>query len=567
MPDPAHQERERFFGAAKLVAALTMLSRLLGMVRDMAIVALGATRATDSFWTAFSIPNLFRRLFGEGAMSAAFVPVFTEVAETEGWDRARLVLANAAGLLAVILAAVVVAAELVLAGLWAADPGDADRALLLKLAMIMLPFMFTICLLALGSAALNCRGHFAYPALAPALLNVCLIAAAFAAHRFLTGREGWQLGVLAGAVVVAGAVQLAGVIWLLRRAKLAAAPRLRPLLAPVRRIARLVVPTMVPLGVLQFSAFFSRIYAWWMTATPEAPQVHVLGFAINRPLSPGVVTCLYAGVRLYMFPLGILAISLATAVFPLLSRYAARRDIAGLRDTTNRALRLSLFLGLPAGVALILLAEPSIALIYRHGRFDDVARAAAILRMYSLGMWAYFAHHILLRAFFAQKDTATPMKVSCSLAAVDMLLVATLIFTPLGAAAIGLSTALTASTTVLLLAWVLHRRWGRLGLRGILLSLARTAGATAAMAGAILLAWWAVAAPAQRLARAAGRRWIEPGAVAVVCIVAGAAAYLGAAALLRSPELRALRRRREDTGRAGGTYNGTSDGREPDNKG
>ncbi len=547
MDDKSHHERERFFGAAKLVAALTMLSRILGMVRDMAIVAFGATRATDSFWTAFSVPNLFRRLFGEGAMAAAFVPVFTEVAEAEGWDKARAVLANTTGLLAMILAGLVVLAELLLLAWLMFAPGAWDRTLLLQLVMLMLPFTFTICLLALGSAALNCRGHFAYPAFAPVLLNIFLIAAAYVAHTFLAG-GGWrQLFVLAGAVVLAGIVQLIGVVWLLRRVGLAAAPRIRPLLPAVRRIARLVLPMMIPLGILQFSAFFSRIYAWYMTATAESPELVIFGWTIARPLQPGVVTCLYAGVRLYMFPLGIFAVSLATAVFPLLSRYAARGDVAGLRETTNRALRLSLFLGVPSGAALILLANPVIALIYRHGKFDDVPRAAIILQMYCLGMWAYFANHILLRAFFAQKDTSTPVKVSCTLAGVNILAVIFLIFTPLRAAAIGLVTACTASVSVLLLTWVLHRRWGRIGMEEILQSLVRVVVATIMMCGAVMLAWAFVAAPAQRLAESMDRRWIGPGLVVGACVLAGGLTYLFSTALMHCPELRELRGKTADS--------------------
>jgi putative peptidoglycan lipid II flippase len=300
---------------------------------------------------------------------------------------------------------------------------------------------------------------------------------------------------------------------------------------------------MVPLGILQFSAFFSRIYAWWMTATPQRPALNLFGWSVSRPLEPGVVTCLYVGVRLYMFPLGILAISVATAVFPLLSRYAARGDVAGLREATNRALRLSLFLGVPSGVALIILARPSIALIYRHGRFDDVARAARILQMYCLGMWAYFANHILLRAFYSQKDTRTPLKVSCALAAANMLAVVFLVFTPLRGAAIGLATAVSTSATVAILAWVLHRRWGRLGLRQIIRSLARTAAATAAMAAAVLATWALLRRPAQQLAQAADTRWLAPGVVAGACIVLGGAVFLAAAAVLRCPELRELRRR------------------------
>ena len=167
------------------------MSRILGLVRDRAIVAFGANRHMDVFWTAFRVPNLFRRLFGEGAMSAAFVPVFTEVGRAEGWDKARLVLANVTGWLALMLAGLLLVGELALAG-WLVGSaafgwGGWDSALLVQLVMILLPFMFTICLLALGSAALNCKGDFVYPAFAPIMLNIALLpmlSASVCAKRF-----------------------------------------------------------------------------------------------------------------------------------------------------------------------------------------------------------------------------------------------------------------------------------------------------------------------------------------------------------------------------------------------
>ena len=335
---PAKTEQKHFIGAAKLIAAITLLSRILGMVRTAAIASLGANRFTDAFWTAFKIPNLFRRLFGEGALSASFVPVFTEIAETGGWDRARLVLANTAGLLALVLGALVVVIELGVLAWLVLVPGAWDRLLLGQLVMIMLPFMFTVCLLALGSAALNCKGHFAYPAFAPILLNIALIAAAFLAHSEF-GADDWRsFFALAISVIIAGIVQLVGVCWLLKRTGLACVASLWPILPEVRRVVKLALPMMLPLGVLQLSALFDSLWAWWMTQTPGSSQLTLLAMTIEKPLGEGVVTCLNNAGQLYQLPLGTLAISLATVVFPLLSRYAARQDTAGLRKTTNQAL-------------------------------------------------------------------------------------------------------------------------------------------------------------------------------------------------------------------------------------
>ncbi len=537
-----HKEREHFFGAAKLVAAITILSRVLGLVRDIAIITFGANRLMDSFWTAFRVPNVFRRLFGEGALSAAFVPVFTAVSEAEGWQKARLVLANCLGILALLLAGLVLLLECALVvclWLW---PGDWDRVLLLQLIMLLLPFMFTVCLLALGSAALNCKGHFAYPAFAPILLNVFLIVGAFVAKRCFGTGDWPSLFVLSVFVLLAGIVQLAGVFWLLATFKLAALPRLRPVDEEVKHIAALTLPMMVPLGLRQLSSLFDSFYAWFMTATAEAPTFRLLGWELAKPLEPGVVTCLYASERLYNFPLGILAISLATAVFPLFSRYAARNDLPQLRRATNRAIRMSLFLGIPAGVALILLARPAVMLIYRHGEFtaNDATRAGRILQMYCLGMGAYFWNHVLLRAFFAQKDIRTPLKISCFLAAANIILVAGLVFTPLKGSGIGLATAITATVNAVWLTWVLRRRWGQIGLRSILISIARVLVASGLMAAMI----WLVQTT---LPQAVGREDTLLGRLIVLAVscITGAGVFLLATAVMRCSELGELLRRRQ----------------------
>ncbi|MDY6913068.1 MAG: murein biosynthesis integral membrane protein MurJ [Planctomycetota bacterium] len=522
MNQKVHSEREHFFGAAKIVASLTMLSRVLGLVRDMVIVPLGSAVLADRFWTAFSVPNLFRRLFGEGAISAAFVPVFTEVAESEGWDRARLVLANVAGILAAVLGGLVVLIELGLWAAWTVWGDEWTRLVLLQLTGLMLPFMFTVCLLALGSAALNCRGHFAYPAFAPIILNVGLIVTAGLFAPALARYDAQQFYIIALGLLATGLVQLVGVIWLLRRAGLAAVPRLRPVLAETKKIARLMAPMVIPLSILQLSAFADRLLALIFTATARYPSL---------PLRDGIVRCLYAANRLYQLPLGVLAISIATVVFPLFSRYAARNDTGALRSATNRALRLGAFLGIPAGTALILLAGPATAMIFQRKNFTafDTARAAFILQMYCLGMWAYFWNHVLLRAFFAQKDTRTPLILSVILAGVNLLLVVVGIFTPLRGGAIGLATAVTSSVNAIVLLGVLHRRWGGIGGGDLVGSAARSLLACMVMAVVLVLLRW-------QLAQAAAADWL----ILLACVPAGAAAFLLAARLLRAPELAEL---------------------------
>ncbi|HOD81112.1 MAG: putative peptidoglycan biosynthesis protein MurJ [Planctomycetes bacterium ADurb.Bin126] len=530
MSGQAHEERERSFGAAKLIATLTVVSRVFGMVRDIAITSLGANRAVSAFVFAFKVPNLFRRLFGEGALSAAFVPVFSESSEQEGFERARRLFANAMGLLAAGLSGLTVLIWIGLLGWHALWPGEWDRQLLIELLAIMMPFMITICLLALGSAALNCRGHFAFPAAAPILLNLVIIAAAWTIvppwrrdPHSITPGELYRLG---GAVTLAGVIQLVGVLWMLKRYGFSIRPRLRPIEPGIGQILRLMGPMIVGLGFLQVSELLNDAIAWIFAQREGATTVSLFGHELARPLGSGVLVHVYAAQRLYQFPMGVLAISLAVAVFPLLSRYAARGDNENLRSALNRAVRLSGMEGIAAGVGMFLLAEPITRVIYRHGKFTaaDVAVSASILRMYVVGMWAYCTLGVLQRAFYSLKDTVTPLKISCSLVVANLALVAGLIWTPLHERAFGAAMTVTATANSLLLLVLLRRRLGRLGARAMLLSIARAAGCAAVMGGVILLLRW----PLERF-----------GALAVVgaCVPAGAATFVAAAWVLRAPEL------------------------------
>ena len=531
------REREHFFGAAKVVAGLTVASRVLGMLRDMAIASLGADRATSAFLVAFQVPNLFRRLFGEGALAGAFVPVFTQTLEESGASKAARLLANTLWLLGVFLLGLMllIQAGLIAWGLlW---PGGWDRQLLIRLTVIMLPFMVTICLLALGSAAMNCGGRFAYPAAAPILLNVFIIAAAWWAAPALAADAADRLYVLAGSVTLAGLVQLAIVLWLLRRLGFSIRPRLRPIEAGIRPILRLLLPMLVGLGFLQVSPFFDSVVIWILSATPQAPSIHLWGYELAKPLTVGAQMHVYTAQRLYQFPMGVLAISLGVAVFPLFSRYASRRDHGALRDSVARALRLSMAEGLAAGTGLFVLAEPITRLLFVRGKFTgaDAAASAQVLRMYAVGMWAYCTYQIFARLFFALQRPRVPLISSAALVGVNMALVLALVWAPwLGPQAFGLATALTSTANVLILA-TLARPWiGGLGGSELARSIARSVLASGAMAAVLELLLWALAGRSSAVIVAAG-------------VPAGAATFVAVLRLLGGTEpgelLGSLRRR------------------------
>ncbi|MBU1259683.1 MAG: murein biosynthesis integral membrane protein MurJ [Planctomycetes bacterium] len=523
-----HKEREHFFNAAKVVAGITLISRIFGFFRDMGIVSLGATRYNDAFGLAFKIPNLFRRLFGEGALASAFVPVFTDVHEKNGPEKARLLLANAMAILAVFLAALLVIGELGFF-LYSLVPGPKDREFLMLLVIIMYPYMFTVCLLALCSAALNARGRFVFPAFAPIIFNIFGIIAAWWLAPLLKENLQHQLMLVAFSVVIAGVVQLGAVLWLLKRTGLFLRPRLKPVEPGIGQILKLLAPMLIGLGFLQFSEFFQDIIAWNLTVTKLSSTINIFGWSIPCPLREGVIVRVGAARAFYQFPMGVLAISLGVAVFPLLSRYASRGDMPNLRDSVNRAIRLSLTEGLATGVGLFILAEP-IMMIYARRRFtvDDAMQAAFVLKTYVLGMWAYCSYQILARAFYACKDTKTPLKVSCCLAVFNLILLLSLIWLPgVGPGAFGLSTSITFAINVMVLIYILRRRLGLIGGWKIAASLVRAVIACAVMAGVVHYLKWYM-------------KDMNNLVLLGVCVSAGAVVFIFVLWLLRSPEIKEL---------------------------
>lgn len=527
MDGEAHREREHFFSGARTIASVTLLSRILGLVRDMAITQIGATRVTDAFAFASKVPNLFRRLFGEGALSAAFVPVFTETVEARGFDRGRALLANALGLLTIFLAGLLVLAGAALAVWGLVFPGNWDRQLVLGLLGVMLPFTLTVCLLALGSAALNCRGHFAYPAFAPILLNIFMIAAAVLAPHVLAGNVPAQLYLIATSVSVAGVVQLMGALWVLRRAGFGVRPVLRPVEPGITAMLKTMLPMLLGLGFLQISEVLNDMIAWTLTATAHSPTLTLFGHQVTKPLGEGVLMRVYAAQRLYQFPMGVLAVSLGVAIFPLLSRYVARGDMVSFRDSLNRALRVAMMEGLAAGAGLFVLAEPIMRLLFRRRQFSatDAATAAFVLQMYVLGMWAYCAYQMFVRAFYSLKDTLTPMKTACLLVVPNMVLFTALVWVPgVGAGAFGVATAVTFAANACILAALFRRRAGRFGGRKLAVSVVRSLAACGVMCGVI----WPIRSALS------GRSDLL---IVGVCVPVGAVAFVATSWLLRAPEL------------------------------
>ncbi|HVX59963.1 MAG TPA: murein biosynthesis integral membrane protein MurJ [Pirellulales bacterium] len=481
----ASVERTQLFAGLRVTSFGTLASRLLGMVRDMATAALlglSGDGVMDAFVVAFRIPNLFRRLFGEGALAASYLPVLTDRLERnrqQAWQLASVTLVW----LAVILAGVTILAEAGCAIAWRLYGDAPGMKLLLGLSAVMLPYLFFICLAAQVSGTLHALAHFSTPALAPTLLNICWLAAIWLVAPQLTDDKQLQAYVLASAVLVAGALQLAVQLPVLRQLGFRFDYNWQASRDGVRQIVRSMGPMTLGLAITQINSFFDSLLAWGLAAPADgAESIAWLGGAVSYPLQQGAAAAIYYGERLYQFPLGLLGMAVATVIFPALSRHAARGQHDRLGEDLTLGLRLVLFLGVPAGAGLVLISEPLARLLFQHGEFtaDDATRVARMIRCYGIGVWAYCAAPVVVRGYYALGDQKTPLKAGFAAMLANLILNAALVW-PLAEAGLALSTSLAAMLQTGLLLLLFSRRLGVLGWADLGRTGAVTAASTAAM--------------------------------------------------------------------------------------
>jgi putative peptidoglycan lipid II flippase len=452
------------------MAAATMTSRVLGMGREMAYASfMGVGWVTDAFMLAFMIPNLFRRLLGEGALTAAFIPAFKEkeklAGETEMWRAAN----------AVISGLIIATTGLVLYGLllisvtlfFGKSTYSAETDLMLRLLRVMLPYLLLVCLAAIFMGILNARGHFFVPALGAGMLNVVMIASVF----LLAPRMGVQLHEqifgLAIGVLVAGAVQ-AGFQLPLLRAEGFRWRWVSPWTDPtVRHVVKQMLPGTIGVAAFQINVLITQGLAFWFGS--------------------GIVSSFGYAVRLMELPQGVFGISLAAFLLPTLSGLAAEKKFDEFRATLRHGLAHLYLVNLLASVLLMVLAEPMVRLLFERGNFlpSDTPRAALALMCLAPGLVCFSTVNILARAFFALGDTQTPMRISIVCLTLNILLALALVwrFQEGGLAA---ANSVTSGINAAFLFYTLRKKLKRLDLAEFQASLGSLLGCTVA---AGIVAW------------------------------------------------------------------------------
>lgn len=424
-PAPQSDHLSTLARAVRATSLMTLASRFGGLARDILVGRIfGATLTGSAFAAAFAIPNMFRRLFGEGALSAAFIPEYTKAHAADPAEANQLASLTVCAL-GLVTSALTLIIEIALLLILLLAPHDPERTLSLRLIMVMLPFMPFICVVAILAGMLQVHGKFAAAASGPLILNGFIIVVGV-----------WSLlsGSLAGeqtAYVLGIATVLSGVtqcLWFFRllsphvswtRAWSTVRPRAVNML-------RKFVPVAIGLGTLQLNTLLDTVIAMWPT------WIGPTMFGRPYPLDASSNAILSLTSRLYQFPLGVFGIAVASAAFPLLARHAD--NPLHFTDTLRRGLRLSLFIGLPATIGLVLLRHDAVSVLFGGGKTgwspDDLSRAAAVLMGFSIAIWAYSLNQVFTRAFYARQDTRTPMLVSIAIMLLNIALNFTLIWIP-----------------------------------------------------------------------------------------------------------------------------------------
>ncbi len=509
-------EKKNIARAAGVLGFATIVSRIMGMVRDMVVSRLfGAGFATDAFFAAFQIPNMLRRFFAEGALTSAFVPIFAEWYTRRGEKEARD-LANACFTLLTMVMAVVTITGIVFSPLiitvmfpgFRAEPAKYELTVFLN--RLMFPYIFFISLVALCMGILNTIRHFFTPAISTVFLSLSMIGCAI----FFHARFSVPIVALAVGVLIGGTLQLLLQLPMLYKKGFPIRFRFDPKHPAVRRIALLMGPSVFGVGVYYLNITVGNILASLL------PQ--------------GSISYLYYAQRLFEFPQGIFTVSVAQAVLPSMSRQASAGEMDQLKESLVFGLKLVLFITIPATIGLMVCSIPIFSLLFMGGAFDygKAVNSAQALFAYSFGLSMVAMVRILAPAFYSLKDTRTPVGIAFVAFLLNALF-SLILMGPFKHAGLAFASSLSALCNMLLLLWYLRRKIGPFGVKGVVTTGVKTLLAALPMGVAVYLgiglADWSM--PGHKLVKAG---------VLLSTIGAGAVIFFALAHLLHCEEAREI---------------------------
>ena len=426
-----------------VVSFFTLVSRILGLLRDVCIAYFfGAGTTTDAFFVAFRIPNLFRRLFGEGGISASFIPVYSEsLAKKSNSDSENLLKTVFTALFFILLFLSIIGFLFSFFFVAVTAPGFLNKPFELRLAAlltkIMFPYIFMIGLAAFLSGVLNVRGSYAPGAMYPIILNVFfIISAIFLRPFFHPGIFALAVGVMLG-----GGLQLLSQIYYIKRKKISLGFKFNFRNSDVKSVFKLLTPSLMGMAVIQLNLVFDTLLASFLPA--------------------GSISYLYYGDRLYQFPLGVFAIAMQTAIFPTLSASFAKNDVKEVDGAFNFSSSLMFFIIIPSSIGLILLRSSLVKLIYMHGIFNlaDAQKTAGVLMFFIVGLWASALLKTVVPVFYSMKDTKTPVNAAI-ISLVINIIFAVILMQFMGVYGLALASSISLIFNYLFLLRKLHQKRG-----------------------------------------------------------------------------------------------------------
>jgi putative peptidoglycan lipid II flippase len=468
-----------FLRSAKILSVLTLLSRILGLIRDMIIAAV-LYPVSDALYLAWTLPNLFRKLFGEGALSSAFIPIFIRVLNRSGAGSAFLLarrVITCISLCLLCLVAFLVALTYILPTEWLLPLfGNSLEKMerTLPLARILLPYLLIVCVIAQCQGVLNSLQRFFVPALSPIILNITWIIAALLAGYAVMGDHSKKALLIAAGIMVGGIFQLILFGGALKRERFPLKPSFTFKDADFKEVIVTMVPMALGVSAVQINVLVDR------------------GVVSSMVPTDGGVTHLFLGHRLMQFPFALIGVALTTAAFPLFAKLFTAGDRKGFKENLAGALRINFFLSIPAAAGLALLARPVISLFFQRGDFtgEGTEATAAALLGYAVGIPFLSALLLLTRAFYAMGRWKQPLVVSACMVAVNILLDLVLVG-PFAEAGVAAATSIAAVLQSAVLFILLRNRIGPLGgrtlFRGMLSTVLLTAGLCAVVAWSL---WW-----------------------------------------------------------------------------
>jgi putative peptidoglycan lipid II flippase len=446
-------EEKHITKAASVVGFATLLSRIMGFVRDMVVArSFGAGMMTDAFFVAFRIPNMLRRFLAEGSLVISIVPVFTEYIALKTREETNTLAKVTFTFFFIVLAGVSILGILfsplivrIIAPGFAAVPAKLNLAILLN--RIMFPYLFFVGLVALSMGILNSYKHFFAPSFAPVFLNLAMIVSVVAFSSYFTP----PIVALALGVIAGGILQVLFQIPFLKNKGLSFGFDFHFSHPALKRIGLLMLPAAFGATVYQINNFVATILASLLPA--------------------GSISYLYYADRMVEFPLGVFGIALGDVVLPFMSSQATKKDYGGLMSTLSYALRLMLFITFPCMVGLIVLRVPILSLLFQRGEFSyqNTLMTAQALFYYTLGLWAFAGVRIVVSTFYSLQDTKTPVKIAV-LAVVINIVASLILMGPLKHGGLALATSIAASFNLIVLVYILRRRFGRIGMKKIVAS-------------------------------------------------------------------------------------------------